>query len=112
MDKKYESIVARFTKSFQTMFGSDKITITGHAPIEGGIDFALSIGDLDPQNVKAYINRADMINPAINKARYNQFFESRELDVQSGFCTFETCVENQMVHIKLDTSGEPFDPGE
>ena len=113
MDKKHESIVALFTISFQAMCGSDgKIKIAGSAPIESGIDFALSIDeDLDPQNVKAYISRADLINPAINKALYNHFFQSRGLEVQSGFCTFEPYVENQVVHIKVDTSGEPFNPG-
>lgn len=112
MDK-YESIVARFTISFRAMLGRDgKIKIASNAPIEGGIDFTLSIDkDLDPQNVKAYISGFDMINPAINKVRYDQFFLSRGLKVQPGFCTFEPYVEDQVVHIKLDTSGAPFDPG-
>lgn len=113
MDKTYESIVTRFRISFQAIFGNDnKIKIAGHAPIEGGIDFAFEVAkELDPQNVMAYINGADMINPAINKARYNQFFLSRGLAVQPGFCTFEPYVEGLVVHIKLDTSGEPFDLG-
>ena len=110
---KEESIIALFRISFQAMFGNDdKIVLAGETPASDSIDIELSIAkDLDPEDVQVYIGGADMINPAINKARYNQFFLSRGVPVQSGFCTFEPYVKDQIVHILLDTKGEPFDPG-
>ena len=113
MTDKEESIITRFRISFQAMFGNDdKIVIMRETPASNGIDVELSIAqDLDPEEVNACISGRDMINPVINKARYNQFFLSRGVPVQSGFCTFEPYVKDQIVHVKLGTDGNPFDPG-
>lgn len=110
---KSQSIAEQFKVAFQMLRGTDdKIMIVGDSLIEGGVDIELSIAnDCDPKNVMEYINGIELINPAINQSRYNAFFLDKNLPVQPGFCTFKAYVVDQVVHIRLNTSGEPFDIG-
>ena len=113
MTAKADSIIRKFKISFGSLLGKDgKIAIAGVTAADDTADLELSIAEgLDPEQVKAYVDGPDYINPAINRTRYDQFFRSAGLPVQPGYCTFEPYVENQRVHIRIDATGVPFDMG-
>lgn len=113
MTAKADSIIRKFKISFGSLLGKDgKIEIAGVSVNDDAADLELSIADgLDPEQVKAYVDGADYINPVINRTRYDQFFRSAGLPAQPGCCTFEPYVENERVHIRIDTRGVPFDVG-
>ena len=113
MTAKVDSIIRKFKISFGSLLGKDgKIAIAGVTAADDTADLELSIADgLDPEQVKAYVDGADYINPVINRTRYDQFFRSTGLPAQPGCCTFEPYVENERVHIRIDTRGVPFDVG-
>ena len=113
MTAKVSSIIETFKLSFSELRGMDGNIAIERESVKGDVaDFELSIADgLEPEKVMARIDEPDYIGPAINLARYDQFFSLRGKPVEPGYCTFELYVENQRVHIRIDTSGVPFDMG-